>query len=316
VIPRDKPRPCYRDRDNGVRFIKDAHRPDCVEVDCKGCQVCPERHHCTAKRNCSWHLDEGVLRCGRCLAGVRRDLRWIGDLSALVAVQALADGVNSRAANLAGPAADPRALAEWQVARKSYLRAFEERGRITEEQHLHALEALSADDDEHHPYAVLTRWQMMLSEDYGHELPRRLSTLGALGYLDRQLHRVANDEEQDFDLLRSELRDCRRHLESVLHNDTERDKGAPCPTCREARRAEWEAAERDGREVERKRLPRLERHYAHWCDDETCQRIHFADDGSDVWRCPRDASHWWTQNGYAELLQARRTSVASRTTAV
>lgn len=290
MTERHTPAPCYRDRDNGIRFVKNGHRHDCVEPECKGCTPCPESRHCTAKRNCSWHLPEGVTTCGRCLGDVRRGLRWIGDLSALVATQALADGVNSEAANLAGPAADPRALAEWQIARKSYLRAFEANGKITEAQHLHALEALSEDDDEHHPYAVLTRWQMMIAEDYGHDLPSRLSTLGALAYLDRNLHRIANDDEQDFGLLKAELRKCRQHLESVLHNDDRRDQGAPCPTCRPL-----------GHVV------RLERHYAHWCKREDCKvRFHFTDDTSDVWRCPRDVAHWWTQGGYADLLGERK----------
>lgn len=297
-----RPEPCYRDRDNGVRFTKNAHRIECAEPECRGCKVCPERRHCTAKRNCSWHLAEGTLTCGRCLGGVRTDLRWVGDLSALVAFQALADGVNSHAADLAGPAADPRALAEWQVARKSYLRTFEARGRISEAQHLHALEALADEDDQHHPYAVLTRWQMMLAEDYDHELPDRLTTLGALAYLDRNLHRIANDDEQDFGLLKSELKDCRRHLEAVLHNDDRPDRGVPCPTCR----AGSHHAKCDNPECKGCLIVRLERHYAHWCEGESCQRYHFTDDSSDIWQCPRDADHWWGRQGYADLERERR----------
>ena len=289
MTEREKPKPCYRDRDNGVRFTKNAHRIECADPECRGCKVCPEPNHCTAKRNCSWHLDAGMLTCGRCLGGVRTDLRWVGDLSALVAVQAIADGVNSEAANLAGPAADPRAIAEWQVARKSYLRAFEAQGKITEAQHLHALEALADDGDQHHPYAVLTRWQMMIAEDYGDDLPDRLTTLGALAYLDRRLYRIANDDEQDFGLLKSELKDCRRHLETVLHNDDRPDRGVPCPTCRD-----------EGAVV------RLERHYAHWCEGESCQRYHFTDDSSDIWQCPRNSEHWWGRQGYADLERERK----------
>lgn len=296
-----RPEPCYRDRNTGVRFIRNGHHHDCADPECGGCKVCPEKRHCTAKRNCSWHLGEGVLTCGRCINGVRTDLRWVGDLSALVAVQALADGVDSRALVLAVPAADPRALTEWQVARKSYLRAFEERGKITETQHLHALEALADDDDQQHPYAVLTRWQMMIAEDYGHDLPSRLTTLGALAYLDRQLHRIANDDEQDFGLLKAELKDCRRHLEAVLHNDDKRDRGAPCPTCRSAHR---DACEHDG--CRGCLIVRLERHYAHWCEGESCQRFHFTDDSSDIWQCPRDADHWWGRQGYADLERERK----------
>lgn len=289
MTEREKPKPCYRDRDNGIRYVRNGHRHDCAEVECKGCTPCPEARHCTGKRNCSWHLPEGALTCGRCLGGVRTDLRWIGDLSALVAYQAIADGVNSEALMLAGPAADPRALAEWQVARKTYLRAIEAQGKISEAQHMHALEVLAADDDEHHPYTILTRWQMGIAEDYGHDLPSRLTTLGALAYLDRNLHRIANDDEQDFGLLKSELKDCRRHLETVLHNDDRPERGVPCPTCRD-----------EGAVV------RLERKYAHWCEGESCQRYHFTDDSSDIWQCPRDAEHWWGRQGYADLERERR----------
>ena len=74
----------------------------------------------------------------------------------------------------------------------------------------------------------------------------------------------------------------------MLHNDTRRDRGAPCPTCRDL-----------GKVV------RLQRHYSHWCTDEACEAFHFTDDGSDVWRCPTDAAHWWTMQGYADVLDVR-----------
>lgn len=293
--------PCYRSYDNGVRFVRNGHRHDCADTECRGCTPCAERWHCTARKNCTWHLGEHELTCGRCIGGVRSDLRSVTDLACLAPVQAINDGVQSEAANLAGPAADPRALTQWQVARKSHLRAYQTAGRITESQHLHALQALAADDDDRHPYAVLTRWQMMIAEDYGHDLPSRLTAGGAAAYLERNLYRVANDPGQDFALLRAELKTVRQHLESVLHNDDKRDRGAPCPTCKV------------GSHNDKCRNPdcsgclivRLERHYAHWCQDETCRRFHFTDDGSDVWRCPRDLDHWWTQQGYADLREAR-----------
>src|SRR5690606_41422977 len=52
-----------------------------------------------------------------------------------------------------------------------------------------------------------------------------LGIQGAAAYLDRHLHRIANDDAQDFPLLRRELRKCRQHLEAVLHNDTRPDRG-------------------------------------------------------------------------------------------
>lgn len=291
MTERTRPEPCYRDRDTGVRFIRNGHHHDCGEPECRGCKVCPERDHCTAKRNCSWHLPAGTLTCGRCLGEVRQELRWVGDLSALMPTQAIADGEDSQAANLAGPTADARDWRAISLARRHRLTAHLLADRITEEQAVKAMETLEP-DDEHHPERVASTWALMIAEDYQHPLPPRLTISWCLDYLDRQLHRIANDGEQDFGLLKAELRKCRKHLEAVIHNDTRRDRGAPCPTCRE-----------DGQVV------RLERHYPHWCADEECRKIHFTDEHSDVWRCPKDSGHWWTQQGYAdEVLAARKAS--------
>lgn len=294
----ERPAPCYREV-SGVYFTRNAHRPDCAEGDCRGCKPCAGRH-CSARKSCTWHIDASEVTCGRCIADVRRDLAWIESLAALMLTAAISDGVESEAANLAGPAADPRALTEWQVARKGHLRAWESLGRITAAQHLHAIEAMDT-DDERHPYSVLTRWQMMISEDYDHDLPIRLSTIGAAGYLGRQLYRIAQDDEQDFALLRSELRKCRQHLEAVLHNDTKPEQGAPCPLCRSAHRPDCDNPGCHGCVI-----VRLRRQYAHWCDDDECERFHFTDDGSDTWHCPREPTHWWTQQGYADMVEERR----------
>jgi len=300
----ERPVACYRDRNNGVLFTKGTHRLDCNE-DCRGCKPCLERWHCTARANCTWHVEAGDLTCGRCLAGVRRHLRRIVDLAALMLTMAIGEGVNSEAAMLAGPATNPVGWSERRVAMLRHLDAWTKSGFITEPQHEHALTTLP-NDDQRHPYSVLTRWQMMLSEDYGHELPDRLSIAGAAGYLERNLHRVAQDDEQDFPLLAREIRKCRQHLEAVLHNDDQPDRGAPCPECASDRQDDAEAAEREGREVAWKSLPRLTREYAHWCEDEVCERFHHADDGADVWQCPRVRDHWWSHEDYARWIEDRK----------
>lgn len=271
---------CYRDPDNGVHFTRDRHHPDCEPTDCRGCVKCPG-DHCAAKRNCTWHVEHGTLTCGRCLAEVRRDLRWIAELSALLLTAAISDGLESEAANLAGPATDPEAWS-W---RKAAARA----GR-----HWHV--SLIEDDDEHHPLRVLSTWDRMIREDFGHDTDVPPTITSAADYLDHQLHRIAQDDGQDFPLLRRELRKCRQHLEAVLHNDTRPDRGAPCPTCvRETGKG----------------AP-LRREYAHWCDSEDCQRFHLTDDGSDVWRCPKDRAHWWTQQGYADEVREMWEDAATR----
>lgn len=286
--------PCYREPTNGVYFTRNAHRHDCVDAACRGCVTCSERH-CSARRNCAWHIAEGELTCGRCLAATRRDLRWISDLSGLMLFAAIADGVNSESANLAGPAADPEAWS-WRKASANAGRAW----------HVSLVE----EDDEHHPLRVLGTWEQMLREDYGHEAPtsvvvmpdgsRRKTVLpttvtSARDYLDRQLHRIAHDDGQDFALLARELRKCRQHLEAVLHNDDRPDRGAPCPDC---------TSEQTGVG------PRLVRQYAHWCEDEGCERIHIGDEADDAWQCPKVREHRWTHKAYSNWLQDRKARVS------
>lgn len=274
MSPDVKPKPCYRDRDNGVRFIKSEHAHDCGDTDCRGCKVCPESNHCTARKNCSWHIPAGELTCGRCIAAPRRHIKWIEALSSLMLTQAIADGIDSQATVLAGPAADPRGHSARRLAEKRFLRAYEGLGRISEEQHLAALESMD-DEDWQHAYSVLTRYQLMFSEDYDHDLPARMSVSGAAAYLDRNLHRIAQDPEQDFAELAANLKKCCQHLEVVLHNDDRPERGAPCPACYEG-----------GND----KPPRLSRTYA--------ERWEADDDSRDEWRCPRNREHAWSEADY------------------
>jgi hypothetical protein len=214
-------------------------------------------------------------------------VRRIVAIAPLMGVQALGSGVNSEAANLAGPAADVRQWSARRIAMRGHLATWLNLERITDRQHEHA-RATMEDDDEQHPYTVLTRWQMMLSEDYGQPLPDRLTTTEAGAYLERTLHRMAQDDEQDFPLFAREMRACREHLESVLRNSSKPQRGAPCPDCSE-----------DGKVV------RLLLDFGHWCTSEDCEQIHFLDDSGDRWVCPVDRDHWMTAQGYADWLTAR-----------
>lgn len=279
---------CYIDRNNGVRFQRATHRIDCADTECRGCRPCAEPHHCTAGRGCTWHINPEELTCGRCIGKTRRDLATVANLAPLMLPAAIEGGTESEAANLAGPVPDPRVATERIVAMSAHLTTWERLGRITEGQALHALEALP-EDDPRHP-GNLMRWQMMLAEDYTHDLPARLSVTGAATYLDRQLHRIANDETQDFPLLASEIRKCRQHLEITLATAKRPERGAPCPEC---------TSEETGVG------PRLVREYPHWCDDPECCRRHTTDESGDRWVCPRNSDHWWSPEGYAEWLRER-----------
>lgn len=273
----EKPAPCYRNE--GDYFVRGEHRLDCNR-ECRGCRKCAG-DHCTGRKSCTWHVPEGQLTCGRCITAVRNDLRWIENLAALLLTAAISDGVNSEAANLAGPSVDPEAWS-WRKAAA--------RGGGT----WHA--SLIEEDDEHHPARVLGTWARMLTEDYEHEMPNAASLTWCAAYLDRTLHRIAHDDGQDFPLMARELKKCRQHLEAVLHNDDRPDRGVPCPTCT------------SGEEPANPKHVRLRREYAHYCDDEDCTRINHPDNKADVWRCPRKREHWWSHEDYDRRLEERRTA--------
>ena len=238
--------------------------------------------HCTMPR-CSHHIGEGELTCARCIGRVRNLIRRVVDLSALMLPVAVAAGVNSEAANLAGPFADYETFSARRMIDKRWISS-----HIPEHNQLRALVNLVADDDEQHPYGVLTRWEFMLREDYRTPRNGATSIAAAASYLGRVLHRVAQDDEQDFALLARELRACRDHLERAANTARIPERGAPCPACIEQ--------SEDGKG------PRLVRDYGHWCDGEDCERIHHEDDSDDWWTCPRVKAHAWSHEDYRKWV--------------
>lgn len=244
-------------------------------------------HHCTARRTCAQHVGPGELTCARCIGRVRLDLRRIPTLAALMPPEAEIVGINSEAANLAGPAADPEAWM-WRKATAKNGTAW----------HLSLIE----DDDEQHPYLVLGRWDLMIREDYDHPSNERVSIDNAAHYLDRQLGRWAQDAGQDFALFAREIRKCRSHLENVLRDSQTPERGAPCPDC-----------------VTDGAAPRMVREYGHYCDDEDCERqFHYStvidgvtgqpkpDTSGDRWVCPRNPNHWRTHADYEAYVEQRQ----------
>lgn len=265
--------------------------------------------HCAARRTCSSHVGSAELTCARCIGRVRAIIRRIPTLSALALPVALTLGVNSEAANIAGPAANPGDWSERRMAMRGHLATWASNGRITEEQHLHARLTME-DDDERHPANVLGRWALMIAEDYDHDLPT-LTISNAADYLDRQLGRIAQDAEQDFALLGRELRKCHGSLETAVALGTHTERGAPCPDCVGALQvARNELRERGVPESEWPKLkaPRLVRQYGHWCEDENCERIHSADEADDEWQCPRVGKHVWTHKAYTDYIEDRKAS--------
>jgi hypothetical protein len=267
--------------------------------------------HCTARRTCSEHIGPDELTCPKCLGRTKVVVRRIVELAPLMPIQAVRAGVDSDAANLAGPAADPRVFEARRAIGRAWIYSnIQQSARDwcenpdCQRRHFktadgarwhkrgieNALADLLPDDDDQHPYVVLTRWHMMLAEDYGHTLPEQMTIADSGAYLIRNLGRMAQDPGQDFPLFRREMRTCRDFMEAVIRNSPSRERGAPCPDCSKV-----------GRVV------RLQRDYGHWCTREDCAKLHYLDDSGDRWVCPHDSDHWMTPEGYAQWLKDRAT---------
>lgn len=268
-------------------------------------------HHCQSRRTCSQHVGKDELTCARCLGRTRTDILQIVERSALMLEEAMeSGGVNSEAANLAGPGGDYEVFSRRRRIAKAWIDARihqSARGWCDDEDcrerhfktaagdrwHKRGIESAYADliddDDEQHPYSVLTRWEFMLREDYGQPRSTPTSIAAAADYLLGKLNKIAQDPEQDWALFAREIRKCRAHMESALHDSQAAERGAPCPTCAEA-----------------KRFIRLQREYAHWCEADDCERIHFDTAEGDRWTCPRDREHWWSEAAYRNYVEERK----------
>jgi hypothetical protein len=250
--------------------------------------------HCTATRNCANHIGPGERTCARCISRTRTDVRQLSPLAALMWTVALAAGnVDTDAAMYAGPAADMDEYAENREAVIHHLDTEVERGKISERTYLKQLRHI-ATDDESHPANVLGVWSRMWAEAYGLTMPNTAYLSESVAFIEKNLHHVAQDHDQDFTLFAKEVRSCRVRMESVLRNSHAAERGAPCPTCNTP-------------------APRLQREYGHWCEDEDCdQRFHFRDDAGDRWVCPRNRDHWWSEEDYrrwvADVYEANRSA--------
>lgn len=249
-----------------------------VQPDGEECDT-PKRDHCSARKTCANHLAWGEQTCARCVGRTRANLKHIGQYAGLLDTAANETGrVDTELAMLAGPTCDPEAWSWRKVAAKQGLA-----WHVSQDE----------DDDEQDPERVLTTWAQMLSEDYRLPRPDHWDVTNAAAFLDRILHRVAQDEEQDFPQMSRELRRCRNHLDTALRVRLFVDRGVPCPIC---------VAERADDPVRLK----LVREYPHWCDLDDCHRIHVETDELDVWVCPRNRAHSWTHADYSNRLEERK----------
>ena len=269
---------CKFDREAGEYLLSDG----------EPCRVDEEGNptlHCQHRDSCSVHVGYGEQTCPRCVGRTRRDLRAVVTLAALMAPQAVARGVNSDAASYAGPAANPAEHQARRIERNrrddyAYLS-----GRISGQTFAKLIVDEYANDEDH-PANVLGIWEMMLREDYGQPEVERITVESAAAYLDGILGRVAQDSEQDFELMAKEVHACRERLELAVRNHRQVERGAKCPIC----------------EAQRGNAPKLVRKFGHWCTDEECEEIHYHDAEGDDWVCPHDKRHWWTHEDYTRWV--------------
>lgn len=270
---------CRYDRETKQHLLRE-HKPDCNDVMCKGCLPClrdqgnPVRH-CRVRLRCTSHLGWTEYACPECVGKVRSNLSGLVETLALMPAEAEEQGVNSEAANLAGPHAD-YVRAQWRLVNAD--RAGE------------TVEELDMGD----PYTCLTMHERTVREDLGHDETTLVSDsiAGAAGYLSWVLTDLARDEEHVV-TLSSLLADSGRllaHAETARSNSTTPERGAPCPECLD----EGHAPER------------LVRIWGHFCYDLRCRKEHFVDTLGDMWTCPRNPTHSWTHRAYENYLLERR----------
>ena len=292
-----KPR-CHYDHDAG--WLTPEHARDCADHDCDGCRPCPKTH-CAMRGKCASHVEPetGERTCPACIGKVRGHLNAIELLASLnLPDEAEETGVESEAFNLTGPAADP---GQWEARRQRMVAGDDGRGWCQWPRH-EALDPL----DPRHPYTVLGGWDMALRETYGPPTDLLVSVSRAADYL-RGLLAGPFPHGEEFEAFDAALADCRAHLEAVIHDSREPEKGAPCPTC---------AAEHG-------KGPRLRKRYAAHPGlkpGEVCakkqrgEECPTCDGEADTWHCPDVASHWFTDHEYRNRIGREHVRHASELT--
>lgn len=246
-----------------TRVLAGRHIRDCNASGCEGCQPCTERH-CL-----SCGMNHAQVTCPGCLDDARTDLFNIGLLVSRIEREAPHRSVESEAAMLAGPAANPEA---WRNNAMSILRGrlcgckpndcYDDQPMPLEPmcakcKHL-SCQVIRGDvyrcpgkvnyledcRDEQHPLWVLGTWEQLwrleLEQDADRPDANRLSTVRltntalitlAAGYLDRLMSLMSTRMEPPFVDFARDLAGCRSHLEDVLHDSRKPETGAPCPLC-------------------------------------------------------------------------------------
>lgn len=191
------------------RFLPGRHEDGCAG-DCAGCQPCPWSHCRVCAKVHAEHT------CPGCLDDARETLAEIRRLTASLPAEVLHRGIDSEAMNLLGPVADPE--------QTGHVRASVNVGRLPGDW-------LEIADHELHPLLVLGTWMEAYVEAFEHSEPARITVASAASYLDRNLSFASIESDVPFEDFARDLRQCRTHMERVLHDGEQVETGAPCMTC-------------------------------------------------------------------------------------
>lgn len=225
------------------RVVVGAHDGGCVNPElCSGCLPCPAAH-C---RCCG--VEHSVGACAGCVGEARENLAEIRRMCRELRTEAVHRGVNGEAMVLLGPATDPEAWGHHEASALA--------GRIP-------ADFLDFADDDRHPLLVLGTWAMTYRDAFEHDEPDDRATVELeAAYIDRNLAYAATFEWVPFEDMSRDLRGCRSHLEAVLHDGEQIDRGAPCMTCSKLLTRVWGKDNRgDGWECRRCRTRSTEAQY-------------------------------------------------------
>lgn len=207
---------CRSNGPRNPRTLAGRHLDDCEHpTRCKGCQPCT-RPHC---RVCSYTHTEKV--CGECMTTTRDALEDIARMCDAMPIQAVhcsirPDGSIEEALHLIGPTADPEA--------RGHLEASVLAGRVP-------AEYLAEPVGDNHPVWVLGRWDMVWRSALDHDTAELVTLGAAAAYLDANMTYMAGHPHVPFEDFTEDLIGCRAHLESVLSDGEQHDRGAPCMAC-------------------------------------------------------------------------------------
>lgn len=277
---------------SGERLLL-THLRECNTSGCPGCEPCPARH-CQLPGCPGRHLaDHEPWVCAKCVGHIRGTLSQILTLSGRLLTEAVHQGIESEAAMLAGPAADPQ------------LYGYRKRCSLDSDRTM--LDFHHTNRDEPHPLWVVESWDRMVVERLDQTRGQRTTLAGYVAYLGGQLTDLARDPEFPMDEMARELRQTRAHLEDVLRDGIRHQRGAPCTVCGQANLLkqydELVVRGRDGKPV---------------LDSHGNEKPVLDDDGFEVpddwWWCPMCGGEW-ADSDYQARVAGLFPSFADRLTA-